>query len=131
MPHRKAPEKDTVMATVYLRSASGKSLLQIGRAGPMDVGPYRPAEASVARATGELTRRGFTVEAIGLTLSISGPRELFERECGVILTRVESRLEGERPIRFWQSSRPVMQIAGLEDVIEGITLATPAAPLSP
>ncbi len=93
--------------------------------------PYRPATESVARATSELAARGFAVEAIGVTLSISGPRELFERECGVILTRVERNLEGGHPIRYWQSSKPVMRFPGLEDVIEGVALATPAAPLLP
>ena len=126
----RAPGGESVMATVYLRSVSGRSLFEIGRGGPVDVAPYRPAEESVTRATGELAARGFVVEAIGLTLSISGPRELFERECGVALTRVEIRLEGDHAIPFWRSSKSVMHIAGLEDVIEGVTLATPAAPLS-
>jgi hypothetical protein len=69
------------------------------------------------------------VEAIGLTLSISGPRELFERECGVTLTRVETPLGGKRLVRSWRSSEPVMHIPALDDVIEGITLASLAAPL--
>jgi hypothetical protein len=117
---------DFVMATVYLRSASGKSLLEAQSTALMDVEPYRPAEGSIARATGELTRRGFRVEAVGLTLSISGPPELFERECRATLTRVETRLEGKRPVRSWRSSEPVMHIPELDDVIEGITLAVPA-----
>jgi hypothetical protein len=117
------------MATVYLRSASGRSLLEAESTALMDVEPYRPAGGSIARATRELTRRGFRVEAVGLTLSISGPRELFERECSVTLTRVESPLEGKRLAWFWRSSEPVMHIPALDDIIEGIILAAPAAPL--
>ncbi len=129
MSHRNETASDFVMATVYLRSAGGLSLLEAQSTALMDVEPYRPAEGSIARATGELKRRGFRVEAAGLTLSISGPRELFERECSVTLTRVETRLEGKRLVRFWRSSEPVMHIPALDNVIEGITLAVPAVPL--
>ena len=117
---------DFVVATVYLRSESGGSLLEAQSTALMDVEPYRPSERSIARATGELTRLGFRVEAVGVTLSISGPRELFERECSVTLTRAETRLEGKRQVYSWRSSEPVMHIPALDDVVEGITLAAPA-----
>ena len=117
---------DFVMATVYLRSASGRSLLKAESTALTDVGPYRPADRSVARATSELARRGFRVEGVGLTLSISGPREVFERECGVTLTRIETRLEGKRLVPSWRSTEPVLHIPMLDDVIEGITLAIPS-----
>ena len=129
MSHGDENASDFVMATVCLRSASGRSLLEAKSTEIMDAEPYRPAEGSIARATGELTRRGFKVEAVGLTISISGPRELFERECGVTLTRVETPLGGKRLVRSWRSSEPVMHIPALDDVIEGITLAVPAVPL--
>ncbi len=128
MPRSDETASDFVMATVRLRSASGRSLLEAEGEGCVDDEPYRPAEERIARATRELTRRGFRIEATGLTLSISGPRELFERECRAILTRVETRLEGKHLVRFWRSSEPVMHIAALDDIIEGITLAAPAAP---
>jgi len=124
--HSDETASDFVMATVYLRSAIGGSLLEAQSTVLMDVEPYRPAEGSIARATSELTRRGFRMEAVGLTLSISGPRELFERECSVTLTRVETRLEGKRQVQSWRSSEPVMHIPALDDVVEGITLAAPA-----
>jgi hypothetical protein len=127
--HSDATASDFVMATVYLRSASGRSLLEAQSAALMDVEPYQPAKGSMARATGEMTRRGFRVETAGLTLSISGPRDLFEREFGVTLTGVETRVEGKRLVRFWRSSEPVMHIPALDDVIEGITLAAPAVSL--
>lgn len=129
MSHSDDTASDFVMATVHLRSASGRSLLEAESTALMDVEAYRPAEGSIARATRELTRRGFRVETVGLTLSISGPRELFERECSVTLTRAETRLEGKDLVRFWRSSEPVMHIPALDDVIEGITLAVPAVPL--
>ena len=128
MPRDNMTPSDFVVATVYLRSASGRSLLEAESMALTDVEPYRPAEGSVARATGELTLRGFKVEAVGLTLSISGPRALFERECSVVLTQVENRVD-KRLVRFWRSSEPVMHIPALDDVIEGITLAVPAVSL--
>jgi hypothetical protein len=123
------PDGDVVMATVYLRSATGRALLDAPPDRLTDAAPYRPAPATVARAVDELTRRGFRVEAAGLTLSVSGSPALFERECGVTLTRVEAAPGDGRGVT-WRSSSPVMHLAGLEDVIEGVTLAVPAAPLA-
>jgi hypothetical protein len=126
--HSDETESGTVMATVHLRSASGRSLLEAESAALMEVEPYQPAEGSITRATRELTRRGFRVEAVGLVLSISGPQDLFERECHVTLRRHETRLKGKPLVRFWRSSEPVMHIPALDDVIEGIILAVPAVP---
>jgi hypothetical protein len=123
------PDGDVVMATVYLRSATGRALLDAPSDRLTDAGPYRPAPGTVARAIDALTRRGFRVEAAGLTLSVSGSPALFERECGVTLTRVEAAPEDGRGVT-WRSSSPVMHLAGLEDVIEGVTLAVSAAPLA-
>lgn len=124
-----ATTSEFVMATVHLRPASGRSLLKSKSTALLDCEAYRPAEGSIARVAAQLTRRGFRVETVGLTLSISGPRTLFERECSVTLRRVETRLEGKDRVRYWQSSERVMHIPALDDLIEGITLAVPAVSL--
>jgi len=66
---------------------------------------YRPTRRECRSRDRRAARRGFVIEAVGLALSISGPRELFERECGVVLTQVESRLEGERADSFLGKAR--------------------------
>ncbi|HYL81777.1 MAG TPA: hypothetical protein VEU07_13245 [Candidatus Acidoferrum sp.] len=129
MPDGEVPDRDFVMANVYLRSASGRSLREAESAALMDMEPYRAAGGNIARAINELTRRGFRVESCGLTLSISGPKQLFERQCGVTLAQCDTRVREGGSRRLWRSSRPVMHIAELDDLIEGITLAVPAAPL--
>lgn len=107
------------MATVYLRSRTGRSLLEKGSAAPVDPTPYLPAPETAARAAGELRKRGFTIEGEGATLSISGARELFERECGVTIT--------EAADGSWSASERVMHIADLEEFIEGIVPAVGGA----
>jgi hypothetical protein len=98
-----------MMATVYLRSRSGRSLLRAKKV-PADPTPYLPSPGTLDRAVGALERLGFTIEARGATLSISGPPELFSRVC--------------------VTSAAGMAIPGLEDVIEGITPAIPGVPFS-
>ena len=111
-----------MMATVYLKSRTGRSLLPEGRAAPVDPKPYWPAPETVERAIGELRRRGFTIEGQGATLSISGPQELFEQACGVKITRAADT--------GWRSSEPVMHIPGLEDLIDGIVPAVRGRPFN-
>jgi hypothetical protein len=127
------PER--VMATVYLRSQSGQSLMQAARQVPGDVKPYLATPETVQKAISELQERGFTIEAQGVTLSISGSTELFEQVCDVqiSLEEVRDQTRGHLQPRTYfipRSSKPVMQIQGLEDVIEGLVLATPGVPFS-
>lgn len=121
-----------VMATVYLRSKTGRSLLQ-GQAVPGDVRPYQAAPETVHKAVAELERRGFKIEAQGVTLSISGPPQLFEQTFGTEISFEESTYhepgQTQPRVRFvYRSSKPVMHIPGLEDIIEGIVLAAPGIP---
>lgn len=127
------PER--VMATVYLRSQSGQSLMQAARQVPRDVKPYLATPETVQKAISELRKRGFTIEAQGVALSISGSTELFEQVCDVqiSLEEVRDQTRGHLQPRTYfipRSSKPVMQMQGLEDVIEGLVLATPGVPFS-
>jgi len=119
------------MATVYLKSKTGRSPLLESRAIPSDIAPYLAAPETFQRAAAELGKFGFTIEAQGVTLSISGSRELFEQTFGVrIFSEEKAFLEPGKPhhetIMVYRSSQTVMKIPGLEDVIEGVVLSSPA-----
>lgn len=123
-----------LMATVYLKSQTGRSLLRERPAVPSDPAPYVPSPETIKKAIAELTRLGFTIEAQGATLSISAPPELFEQVCGVTISYEETaEYDPERgqaiKRQVYRSSQPVMQIQGLGDIIEGLTLAVPGRPL--
>ncbi len=122
-----------LMATVYLKSQTGRSLLQEKPAAPSDPVPYLPSPETIKKAIAELTRLGFTIEAQGATLSVSAPPELFEQVCGVKIsfeetTEYDPQQGRTMKRRVYRSSRPVMQIQGLDDIIEGMTFAVPGRP---
>lgn len=119
-----------VMATVYLKSKTGRSILKEAKFSPIDPTPYTPNLETIQKAIFELEKRGFKVEAQGITLSISGPPELFEEVCGIkvfyeerIKNKLEKIKEGAKLI--YQGSKPLIRIKGLEDIIEGIAFAIP------
>ena len=122
-----------IMATVYLRSQNGQSLMQISEKPPRDLKPYLATSETVQTAIAELQKLGFTIEAQGVTLSISGSPELFEQVCDVeisletIQTPIPD-ISRSRTLSIPRSSQPVMQIPELENVIEGLVLATPGVP---
>jgi len=128
------PDKPKIlMATVYLKSQSGRSFLHEGKTAPIDPRPYLPSSETIKKAISELQRIGFKIEAQGVTLSISGPPDLFEQTCGVKISP-EERMVHEpgktKPTRqlLYKSSQPVMHIHDLDDIIEGIVLAIPGVP---
>ena len=123
-----------IMATVYLKTQSGRSLLGGKRAAPIDPAPYLPSSETVEKAISGLQRLGFRVEAQGVTLSISGSPALFEQNCDVKISLVEemlnASLQSHNRKRFvFKSSKPLMQIMELRDVIDGIVLAVPGIAL--
>jgi hypothetical protein len=97
-----------LVATVYLRSTSGRSLLREGVPSG-DITPFLPARATLDRAAAELERRGFIIEGRGVTLSISGSEDTFSRELGGL------------------SGTPTVP-AGLEALIDGILVQSPGVP---
>ena len=81
----------------------------------------------------ELERLGFTIEGRGVTLSISGRPELFEKHCGtkVWLEEIEYQQPGQvqpETIITYRSAESEMHIKGLEQIIEGIVLTAPGVP---
>jgi len=129
---KEEPISKKIMATVYLRSKTGLSLLE-ERKNTIDPTFYLSSSETSQRAVLELKKRGFTIEAQGVTLSISGPPELFEKIFDVKISLEEIKsLNGTRPYPeswfVYRSSNPVMQIKELEDIIEGVVLAKPGAP---
>ena len=122
-----------IMATVYLRSQSGQSLMSLAGKPPKDLAPYLATPETRQTAISELEELGFTIEAQGVTLSISGPPELFEQVCNVEISMetIQSPtpdISQSRPFNIPRSSEPVMRIPELENVIEGLVLATPGVP---
>jgi len=122
-----------VMATVFLKSKTGHSLLdEIGNV-PGEPEQYMATEETFRKAISELKQRGFTIEAQGVTLSISGLPEQFEQSCDIKITYEEIKISESRETQprtqlVYRASKPVMQIQGLEDIIKGIVLATPGVP---
>jgi hypothetical protein len=130
-PEQHRPE--ILMATVYLKSKTGRSLLQERKPMLADPAPYLPSSETIQKAITELQQRGFTIEAQGVTLSISGPPELFEAVCSVKVSFDETKVQEPGQIRpqtrlVYRSSQLVMKIHGLEDIIEGIIFAIPGVP---
>lgn len=121
------------MATAYLKSRTGRSLLGEGKAAPMDPTPYLPSPETIERAATELQRLGFNIEAQGVTLSISGAPELFEQACGVKMRTEETNVDESKKHMpqtksFYKSSQEPMHIREIDDVVEGIVISTPGVP---
>ena len=116
-----------VMATVYLKSKSGRSLLQ--DKAPLDAKPYLASPETMDKAIAELRKLGFTIEAQGATVSISGPPELFEEVCGAKISleeRTVAEPQGRSRKQLVFTSAPlIMNVPGLEDAIDGIVVAVP------
>jgi hypothetical protein len=75
-----------VAAHVFLRSVSGKSILELGHGPvPADLSPYLPLPATRERVCEMFRIRGFSVfvEDSGLTMSIEGPPRLFTKTFGM------------------------------------------------
>ncbi len=122
-----------VMATVFLKSKTGRSLLdKIGNV-PGEPKQYMATTETFQKAISELKQHGFTIEAEGITLSISGLPEQFEQSCGIKMSYEEIQISEPGKTQpgtklVYRASKPVMQIQGLEDIIEGIVLAIPGVP---
>jgi hypothetical protein len=125
-PDERGTGSEIVLASVYLRSPSGASLLRMGRGRPRDLRAHLPDQATIEQAVAALEARGFTIAGRGVTISISGSPALFEEVCGVRLTKVEGRQPGQP--HYYRSSEEVMHIKGLEQLIDGIVLVIPGVP---
>lgn len=119
-----------IMGTVYLKSKSGESLIRADK--PIkDSSKYLPSEETKGKAISELKKLGFTIEAIGTTISMSGSIKLFEKIFKVTISREKISVEDTiskipQEYLIYKSSKPIMHISELEEIIEGVILATPA-----
>lgn len=122
-----------ILGTVYIPSKTGHSLMDAGQKALTDPSPYMPEQETVKKAIVELEQLGFTIEGQGVTLSISGPIELFEKVCHtqIAVEKVSDELAhevGSQIQYLYRSSEPVMHIPELNDLIEGIVLTAPGVP---
>lgn len=130
------PDKPKIlMATVYVKSQSGRSLLHERKASLIDPRSYLPSTETMDKVVAELQQLGFNIEASGVTLSISGPPELFERTFGVQISleeRVVQDSRGGKPrtLYIFRSSQSIMNTQELQDYIDGIVISTPGFPLN-
>jgi hypothetical protein len=87
------PSPERAVAQVALRTASGRSIREIGEGPPpADLSPYRVDPELRQRVSRVLERLGFSVfaDASGATLSIEGPPALFERVFGITPARLQA-----------------------------------------
>jgi hypothetical protein len=120
------------MASVYLKSKSGRSLLY--KALPTDPTPYLPSDDTMKSALEALEKLGFQIESQGVTLSISGTPDLFEKTCDVEIWLKKKMMRHPasgrtESLMIFESSQPVMHPRNLDDIIDGIIISTPAVPL--
>ena len=83
---RRPKRKETLVAQIFLRSVSGRSIREVGEGSPpSDLTPFRPTEATSSAVVRFLQRQGFQVhrDDLGLTVSIEGPPSLFKKIFGV------------------------------------------------
>jgi hypothetical protein len=118
-----------ILATVYLKSQTGRSLLGDRHSPPAEVTAYLPSAESIEKAATELEKLGFKIEARGMTLSISGPPCLFERLCGVKISSDGSIETAELKSLYIRAGDPVLHIKQLNRIVEGIVLARPGIPI--
>lgn len=107
------PESEIRMATVYLRAATGKSLVT-GKPTAASIQSFQPTPETVRHAKQALADLGFTIESEGVTLSISGPQSLFEKHCAIKILPVKN----------------ILEIKKLDRYIEGIEFAIPGVPFN-
>ena len=108
----------TIMAKVYLVTASGKRLLDPDiTVTASNINEYRPAETTVIKATYILRSLGFDVPLSGLTLTIEGPLSLFEQ-----VFQITFDTSGGYPHPIGDPVIP----PSLKRLVEGITFGAPA-----
>lgn len=68
------------MATVYLHAPSGRSLLT-EHPTAAEITAFLPSLETLTHVKKTLANLGFSIEATGVSLSISGPVNLFKKHC--------------------------------------------------
>jgi hypothetical protein len=120
MPAPRQPTRDTFTAQVFLRSASGRSLGELGEAADLgDLASFTPPVAARAAAIGRFEELGFHVFAdeMGIALTIEAAPAVFTRAFGVSSVDLRKASAADT-IRLRVP-------AGLGDTVEEILLLPP------
>jgi hypothetical protein len=118
-----AGKTTTLAAQVFLRSASGRSIRELGAAPlPADLSPYMPTQAGRRAGREAFEGLGFKVfeDAMGVTMSIEGPPALFTRAFGI----PRATLRGLKALK----ASPAVRLdppEAVRDLVEEIVLIPP------
>ena len=113
----------TISAEVILRSKTGRSLAAPDVAvRAANVKEFMPAPETVAKAKRELEKLGFAVSQTGVTLTLTGEPERFERVLGVRLSFKRHSQTGQSIVHC---EGEVVIPESLRDVVETIVFPEP------
>ena len=111
-----------VSAEVIFKTRDGRSLLSDGA--PIDAAHIEqlvPGEEGIKRTIRRFRALGFTVCEPGVTLTLIGERDRFEK---VFRIRLRPREQGDRRSGFYAEGEPVIP-PGLADVVQTIVFPEP------
>jgi serine protease AprX len=127
-----ASTNEEVVAAVSPRSKGGVSLFETTAPITADnVDAFRSEDAVIAAASDELRKLGFRVLHVSsTTISIGGPRTLFQQVFGVELVKEKKKVLHDHEVDFFTAPQaPAKQLlqppAPLTNLIEGVALAEP------
>ncbi len=109
----------SIHASVVLMAPSGQSILDTPPLADR-IDQLRPDSATVEKVAEILKKQGFTLGPPGVTLSISGPKSLFESLFEMQLTAY--RQDGHT---YYQTSKPATIPASLQPFVRDVVLAEP------
>jgi len=125
---------EKVIASVILKSKSGLSIdKDLDRFSLSTLDEFLPKDANIKKTVKILKDAGFDIEAqTKVGISFSGPKELFESEFGVTISKREIKIKrpeiAERSVSFFEASLPKMMSDRLSELTESVQLAIPAVP---
>ncbi len=118
------PKPPDVFADVILQAKSGKSVLKAaGEISPRNVKEFLPSRETIDEASRRLQEEGFRINLVADThISISGPRELFEKVFRVKLTQKSAPVQGP-PGKARQPYYEANKAAQIPDRLAGLVEA--------
>ena len=125
---------EKVVASVILKSKSGLSIdKDLDKFSLSTLDEFLPKSANIKNAAKILKDAGFDIEAqTKVGIYFSGPKELFESEFGVTISKREIKIKRpeitERSVSFFEASQPKMMSDKISDLAESVQLAIPAVP---
>ncbi len=125
---------EKVIASVILKSKSGLSIEKdLDKFSFSALDEFLPENKSIKSTVNLLNEAGFDIEAqTDVGISFSGPKELFESEFGVTISKREIKIKrpeiAERSVSFFEASQPKMISNRISELVESVQLAIPAFP---